>query len=75
MFIELLDDSAVKIKGIDGKNKTINVKFIKNVHSWTNIFVHSGYAPWFWKVEFIREILQDFIFGNIEIDRGYSKKF
>lgn len=73
VFIALLNDDAVKLQNIDGVNLEFNVNFINKVHSWTNIFVHSGRGYWFWEVEFVRMTLQDFIFNNIEIDKEYLK--
>lgn len=73
IFIGLLDDTAVKLQDINGAAKELDVDFIKKAHSWTNTFVHSGCGYWFWEVEFVRMTLQDFIFGNIEIDKEYLK--
>ena len=74
MFIGLLDDEAVKLRNINGEDRVLDVDLIKKAHSWTNTFVHSGCGYWFWEVEFIRLTLQDFIFGNIEIDKEYLRQ-
>lgn len=70
-FIGLLADSSVKLQDIKGTEQELDVDFINSIHSWTNYFVHSGRGYWFWEVEFIRRTLQDFIFGNIRIDKNY----
>lgn len=72
-FIDLLNDNAVKLQDINGTDKVLDVNYIKKVHSWTNMFVHSGCGHWFWEVEFVRMTLQDFIFDNIVIDKEYLK--
>lgn len=73
-FIELLDDKCVSFQSIGGKVIEVNINFIKKVHSWTNLFVHSGQGYWFWEVEFVRTILNDFIFSNIVIENTYLKE-
>lgn len=74
IFISLLDNDAVILRNINGEGRVLDVDLIKKVHSWTNTFVHSGCGYWFWEVEFVRLTLQDFIFGNIEIDKGYLRQ-
>lgn len=70
-FIGLLADSSVKLTDINGTEKELDIDLIRLIHSWTNYFVHSGRGYWVWEVEFIRRILQDFIFANIRIDKNY----
>ncbi len=73
-FIELLNDKSVKLQNINGEEKALNINFIRKAHSWTNLFVHSGNGYWFWKVEFVRIALQDFILNNIVIENAYLKQ-
>lgn len=70
-FIGLLADSSVKLQDTKGTEQEFDVNLINAIHSWTNYFVHSGTGYWFWEVEFVRIVLQDFIFGNIRIDKNY----
>ena len=72
-FINLLADPAVKQYAADRQCRQIDVKFINTVHTWTNYFVHSGTGYWFWEIEFVRIILQEFILDPIEIDEEYLK--
>lgn len=74
IFIELLNDKSVKLQNINGEEKTLNINFIRKAHSWTNLFVHSGNGYWFWEVEFVRTALQDFILGNIVIEKAYLEQ-
>lgn len=74
IFIKLLGNQAVKIQNSDGEEKELNIKFIKKVHSWTNLFIHSGNGYWFWEIEFVRLALQDFIFNDIVIENEYLKQ-
>ncbi len=70
-FISLLNSNAVKLQSVITENPVLDVDLIKKVHSWTNAFIHSGQGYWFWEVEFVRFVLQDFIFGEVIIDREY----
>lgn len=74
IFINLLDDNAVKLRNINGNIRELDVDLVKRVHSWTNTFVHSGCGYWFWEVEFVRLALQDFIFDEIDINKEYLKQ-
>ena len=73
MLISLLDSNAVKLQSFTAENPVLDVGLIKKVHSWTNAFIHSGHGYWSWEVEFVRLVLQDFIFGEVKIDSEYLK--
>lgn len=73
IFIDILIE-ANESKFIHGNNGEFDLNFIKKAHFWTNNFIHSGHVYWFWEVEFIRKVLQDFIFNDIEIEEEYLKQ-
>lgn len=74
VFIDLLDNNSVKLKNAEGNMRRVDTKFIKRVHSWTNLFVHSGNGYWFWEVEFVRIALLKFIFDEIVIEKAYLEQ-
>lgn len=76
--LKITTDRFLDVKGIDDNiilpnNLTKNI--LKNIHKWTNYYIHRGYIWDYWLIEFAQYLLYDFILQELFICNSYYKEY
>lgn len=72
--LKITTDKFLDVKGIDDNvilPKNLTKSIIKDIHKWTNYYIHRGYIWDYWLIEFAQYLLYDFICEDLYIYSPY----